>query len=380
MQVLEVDDVRREIVDLRAAAIVLGVASRELVLARPGSLQRLAVDDHLVGVVAERARGSASTRRRCRRTCPSAPATAPRTAARRGLGCRRSARRGRRRSRCRRSGRALAAPRGYLHSPRGRPRDPLLGLARAARLDACRSIPAFAALLARVASRPRARGGLRADRRRDHRRLQRGGRRSPAGSRTCSRSTTRADRLADRRQLRRVDRPNRGDRAPVRRGAGDLEPARRQGRRAGPRSARRPTARSSPSRTRTAPGRRMRCASSCARSPIPTSRTSAASCSILDADGSNKEGVYWRYEMRSARAESRLGSVTGGNGSIYARAARGLRRGRPALRPRPVAAVPDGAARTARGLRARRRTRGRSRRRRTRPSTAARCACSSTAG
>jgi len=39
---------------------------------------------------------------------------------------------------------------------------------------------------------------------------------------------------------------------------------------------------------------------------------------ILAADGSNKEGVYWRYEMGVRAAESRLGSVTGGNGSIYA--------------------------------------------------------------
>jgi cellulose synthase/poly-beta-1,6-N-acetylglucosamine synthase-like glycosyltransferase len=39
---------------------------------------------------------------------------------------------------------------------------------------------------------------------------------------------------------------------------------------------------------------------------------------ILDADGSNKEGVYWRYEMLQRSAESRLGSITGGNGSIYA--------------------------------------------------------------
>ncbi|HVS85727.1 MAG TPA: glycosyltransferase family 2 protein [Gaiellaceae bacterium] len=36
------------------------------------------------------------------------------------------------------------------------------------------------------------------------------------------------------------------------------------------------------------------------------------------ADGSNREGVYWRYEMVTRDAESRLGSVTGGNGSIYA--------------------------------------------------------------
>src|SRR5205807_3100415 len=43
---------------------------------------------------------------------------------------------------------------------------------------------------------------------------------------------------------------------------------------------------------------------------------------ILAADGSNKEGVYWRYEMAVRDAESKLGSITGGNGSIYA-----LRRG-----------------------------------------------------
>jgi len=35
-------------------------------------------------------------------------------------------------------------------------------------------------------------------------------------------------------------------------------------------------------------------------------------------DGSNREGTYWRYEMRLREAESRLGSITGGNGSIYA--------------------------------------------------------------
>jgi cellulose synthase/poly-beta-1,6-N-acetylglucosamine synthase-like glycosyltransferase len=39
---------------------------------------------------------------------------------------------------------------------------------------------------------------------------------------------------------------------------------------------------------------------------------------ILAADGGNKEGVYWRYEMAVREAESRLSSVTGGNGSIYA--------------------------------------------------------------
>ena len=39
---------------------------------------------------------------------------------------------------------------------------------------------------------------------------------------------------------------------------------------------------------------------------------------ILDAEGGNKEGVYWSYEMKQRTAESQLGSVTGGNGSIYA--------------------------------------------------------------
>jgi cellulose synthase/poly-beta-1,6-N-acetylglucosamine synthase-like glycosyltransferase len=34
--------------------------------------------------------------------------------------------------------------------------------------------------------------------------------------------------------------------------------------------------------------------------------------------GGNQEGVYWRYEMTTRASESRLGSVTGGNGSIYA--------------------------------------------------------------
>jgi cellulose synthase/poly-beta-1,6-N-acetylglucosamine synthase-like glycosyltransferase len=36
------------------------------------------------------------------------------------------------------------------------------------------------------------------------------------------------------------------------------------------------------------------------------------------SDGSNKEGVYWRYELVTREAESRLGSVTAGNGAIYA--------------------------------------------------------------
>ena len=34
--------------------------------------------------------------------------------------------------------------------------------------------------------------------------------------------------------------------------------------------------------------------------------------------GGNQEGVYWRYELATRAAESALGSITGGNGSIYA--------------------------------------------------------------
>jgi cellulose synthase/poly-beta-1,6-N-acetylglucosamine synthase-like glycosyltransferase len=39
---------------------------------------------------------------------------------------------------------------------------------------------------------------------------------------------------------------------------------------------------------------------------------------IVADDGRNKEGVYWRYELMVRAAESRIDSVTGGNGSIYA--------------------------------------------------------------
>jgi glycosyltransferase involved in cell wall biosynthesis len=38
----------------------------------------------------------------------------------------------------------------------------------------------------------------------------------------------------------------------------------------------------------------------------------------LSPDGSNQEGTYWRYENWVRALESRLGSVTAGNGAIYA--------------------------------------------------------------
>jgi hypothetical protein len=39
---------------------------------------------------------------------------------------------------------------------------------------------------------------------------------------------------------------------------------------------------------------------------------------FVNAAGTNQEGLYWRYEMLLRALESRLHSVTGGNGAIYA--------------------------------------------------------------
>ena len=121
-----------------------------------------------------------------------------------------------------------------------------------------------------------------------------------------------------RRHLRCVERPHGRARRAVAGRAGGPQPARREGRGAEQRRPRDRAARSSPSPTRTRRGRPTRCASSSATSPTPTSPTSAAGSAPSAADGSNKEGVYWRYELAARADESRLDSVTGGNGSIYA--------------------------------------------------------------
>ncbi len=39
---------------------------------------------------------------------------------------------------------------------------------------------------------------------------------------------------------------------------------------------------------------------------------------FVKPEGTNQEGLYWRYEMALRSLESRLASVTGGNGAIYA--------------------------------------------------------------
>ena len=48
------------------------------------------------------------------------------------------------------------------------------------------------------------------------------------------------------------------------------------------------------------------------------SATCAARCSSSTRHGTNQEGLYWRYEMALRALESRVRSVTGGNGAIYA--------------------------------------------------------------
>ena len=80
-----------------------------------------------------------------------------------------------------------------------------------------------------------------------------------------------------------------------------------------------PAARSSPSRTPTRPGSPARCARSSTPSSTRASATSAASVRFTGANGAtNQEGLYWRYEMWVRGLESRLASVTAGNGAIYA--------------------------------------------------------------
>ena len=73
----------------------------------------------------------------------------------------------------------------------------------------------------------------------------------------------------------------------------------------------------SPMRTRS--GRAMRSGSSSAALQIPRSGTSAAG-SPLDGgeNGANREGLYWSFELWLREQESACGSITAGNGAIYA--------------------------------------------------------------
>jgi len=44
----------------------------------------------------------------------------------------------------------------------------------------------------------------------------------------------------------------------------------------------------------------------------------AGKLQLTASDGTNREGLYWRYELWLRSNESRLGSITAGNGAIYA--------------------------------------------------------------
>ena len=197
----------------------------------------------------------------------------------------------------------------------------LLGLARGARVDAV-AYPAAAELAARACGRGRVRRtSAEPIGDRHHPRLQRGGGdRAPA--REPARARLPAREARDRRRVRRLERPH--------------ERARRGGRRARAAGAACSTARAVARwRRRTGPCARRRARSS----PSPTANATWApdalrqlvanladpevayvcgQLRLADAAGTNREGIYWRYEMKLREAESRLGSITGGNGSIYA--------------------------------------------------------------
>ena len=140
--------------------------------------------------------------------------------------------------------------------------------------------------------------------------------------------------------------------AEARRRPRDPQSARRQGGRAGQRRAPDARATSSPSPTRTAPGRPTRCGSSSAPSPTRTSRTSADGSTSSPDDGAQQGGPLLALRARAARRRVAHRLRHRRQRLDLRGAPRGLSRGRPALRPRPLVPVPDGAARPPRGVRA----------------------------
>ena len=65
-------------------------------------------------------------------------------------------------------------------------------------------------------------------------------------------------------------------------------------------------------------GSPTRCARSSRRSPTRAVGYVCGQVRFVNDGGTNQEGLYWRYEMALRALESRLRSVTGGNGAIYA--------------------------------------------------------------
>ena len=180
--------------------------------------------------------------------------------------------------------------------------------------------PLAAAVLARTRPRPCAatNDAVRdVDRPRPRRgRRDRGPRREPARARLPGRAARDRGRL---RRLRGRDRRDRrGDRRPRAARPARSLPARRQARDDQPRPCASGSASSSRSPTRTPPGSRTRCASSCATSPTRTSATSPAGSRSATPTARTGRALYWRYELWLRESESALGSITGGNGAIYA--------------------------------------------------------------
>ena len=93
------------------------------------------------------------------------------------------------------------------------------------------------------------------------------------------------------------------------------------------------------------------------RSPTRASATCAGELRYLAPDGSNQEGAYWRYENGVRALESRLGSVTAGNGAIYAVRREAYLRLDPRTSHDLVVPVQPGEARVAGRVRAARRAR-----------------------
>ena len=182
--------------------------------------------------------------------------------------------------------------------------------------------PAAAELAARAADAAGAEGrGGRADGDRDHPRLQRGaGDRAPA--REPARARLPAREARDRRRLRRVERPHqrarRGSRRARAAGAAcsSARAAARSRRRTGPSGRRRSDVVAfSDGNATWAPDALRQLVANLAD---PEVAYVCGQLRLQDAAGTNREGTYWRYEMKLRDAESRLGSITGGNGSIYA--------------------------------------------------------------
>ena len=130
---------------------------------------------------------------------------------------------------------------------------------------------------------------------------------------------------------------------------------------------------SSPSATRTRPGRPTRCASSSATSPTTTSPTSAGKLRLERPDGRTERASTGgtrcgcaRASPRSARSPAATARSTPSGETDYVESA---------LRPRPRLPRADGATRAGARSTSTRRSPSRSRARTTRTSSAARCGC-----